>query len=96
MRAEGAKDGKPTQYLWKYLVEDVLADAPYADFPMADGVVTKQYNTSTGAIVSSGGATGYYTEDNLPEDVVDPAVDPYALATQQSVAGTTDTTTPAA
>ena len=38
MRAEGAKDGKPTQYLWKYLVEDVLADAPYADFPMADGV----------------------------------------------------------
>ena len=96
MRAEGAKDGKPTQYLWKYLVEDVLADAPYADFPMADGVVTKQYNTSTGAIVSSGGATGYYTEDNLPEDVVDPAVDPYALAIQQSVAGTTDTTTPAA
>ena len=96
MRAEGAKDGKPTQYLWKYLVEDVLADAPYADFPMADGVVTKQYNTSTGVIVSSGGATGYYTEDNLPEDVVDPAVDPYALATQQSVAGTTDTTTPAA
>ena len=77
-------DGKPTQYLWKYLVEDVLADAPYADFPMADGVVTKQYNPSTGAIVSSGGATGYYTEDNLPEDVVDPTVDPYALAAQQS------------
>lgn len=88
MGGEG-QSGRPTQYLWKYLCEDVLADAEYKDFPMADGVKTYQFDPSSGSIVSSGGLTGYYTDDNLPEAYVDPtATDPYAAAAQDAAAGT--------
>lgn len=73
----GGKSGTPTQRLWKALMEDVEADMEYKDFPMADDVVSKQFDPSTGSIISSGGLTGYYTEDNLPENYTDD-VDPYA------------------
>ena len=36
----------------------------------------KQFNASTGAIVSGGGETGYYTEDNLPDDSYSTLTDP--------------------
>ena len=64
----GGKNGKPTQYAWKYLMEEVQKDLPVKEFPIADDVVTKQFNPSTGEIISSGGQTGYYTEDNLPNN----------------------------
>ena len=74
------QDGKPTQRLWKALCEEVLADAEYAEFPMADGVITRQFNTATGQLVSGGGRTGYYTEDNLPDNYVASVIDPAAPA----------------
>ena len=76
----GGKNGTPTQELWKALMEEVLADKEYKDFPMADDVVTKQFDPSTGSIISGGGLTGYYTEDNLPEDYTE-EVDPNAVVT---------------
>ena len=76
----GGKDGKPTQRLWKALMEEILADKEYKDFPMADDVVTKQFDPTTGSIISGGGLTGYYTEDNLPEDYTE-EVDPNAVVT---------------
>ena len=36
----------------------------------------QQFSTSTGAIVSGGGETGYYTEDNLPDDSYATLTDP--------------------
>ena len=35
-----------------------------------------QFNTSTGAIVSGGGKTGYYTDDNLPDSSYSTLDDP--------------------
>ena len=84
----GGKNGTPTQELWKALMEEVLADKEYKDFPMADDVVTKQFDPSTGSIISGGGLTGYYTEDNLPENYTDD-VDPYAA---DALNAATDTT----
>ncbi len=100
------RSGKPIQLVWKALMEDLQADKEAAEFPMPDGVVAKQFDTSTGAIVSGGGATGYYTEDNLPDaSYTTPEEDPYAALAQQAAEGAmttdpaqaaTDTTTPAA
>ena len=93
------RSGKPIQQVWKNLMEELQADKEAAEFPMPDGVVAKQFDTSTGAIVSGGGATGYYTEDNLPDaSYTTPEEDPYAALAQQAAEGaqTTDTTTPAA
>lgn len=82
------RSGKPIQQVWKNLMEELQADKEAAEFPMPDGVVTKQFDTSTGAIVSSGGATGYYTEDNLPNDSYTSAEnDPYAALAQQAAEG---------
>ncbi len=82
------RNGKPIQQVWKNLMEELQADKEAAEFPMPDGVVTKQFDTSTGAIVSSGGATGYYTEDNLPNDSYTSAEnDPYAALAQQAAEG---------
>lgn len=79
------RSGKPIQQVWKNLMEELQADKEAAEFPMPDGVVTRQFDTSTGAIVSGGGATGYYTEDNLPDDsYTTPEVDPYAELAQQA------------
>ena len=93
------RSGAPIQQVWKNLMEELQADKEAAEFPMPDGVVAKQFDTSTGAIVSGGGATGYYTEDNLPDaSYTTPEEDPYAALAQQAAEGaqTTDTTTPAA
>ncbi len=82
------RNGKPIQQVWKNLMKELQADKEAAEFPMPDGVVTKQFDTSTGAIVSSGGATGYYTEDNLPNDSYTSAEnDPYAALAQQAAEG---------
>ena len=79
-------------------METLQADKEAAEFPMPDGVVAKQFDTSTGAIVSGGGATGYYTEDNLPDDsYTTTEEDPYAALAQQAAEGAqaTDSTQPA-
>ena len=96
------KNGKPTQYAWKYLMEDVQADLPLKEFPVAEGVVEKQFDPNTGAIVSSGGMTGYYTEDNLPsDDYATTESDEFTQQAQaaaeaaQSEAGTSTATAPA-
>lgn len=82
------RNGKPIQQVWKNLMEELQADKEAAEFPMPDGVVAKQFDTSTGAIVSGGGATGYYTEDNLPNDSYTSAEnDPYAALAQQAAEG---------
>lgn len=104
------RSGKPIQQVWKNLMEKLQADKEAAEFPMPDGVVARQFDTSTGAIVSGGGATGYYTEDNMPDDSYVAETDPYAALAQQAAEGAlttdpatdpaaaaaTDTTTPAA
>lgn len=59
--------GKPTQRAFKTLMEEIQADKPAANFYTNENVHEYQFNTSTGAIVSSGGRTGYYTDDNLPD-----------------------------
>ena len=92
------QSGKPIQLVWKSLMETLQADKEAAEFPMPDGVVAKQFDTSTGAIVSGGGATGYYTEDNLPDDsYTTTEEDPYAALAQQAAEGAqaTDSTQPA-
>lgn len=92
------RSGKPIQLVWKSLMETLQADKEAAEFPMPDGVVAKQFDTSTGAIVSGGGATGYYTEDNLPDDsYTTTEEDPYAALAQQAAEGAqaTDSTQPA-
>ena len=64
---------------------------------MPDGVVARQFDTSSGVLVSGGGATGYYTEDNLPDDsYAAPEVDPFAELAQQAAEGATAATDPAA
>ena len=59
--------GKPTQRAFKTLMEQIQADKPAKQFFWDDDVKPYQFNTSTGAIVSGGGRTGYYTDDNLPD-----------------------------
>ncbi len=78
-------DGQPTQYLFKYLMEEVEAGLPAKEFYWNDNVKPYQFNPSTGAIVSSGGLTGYYTDDNLPDSTTSAlASDPYAQAAQEA------------
>ena len=89
------RSGKPIQQVWKNLMEELQADKEAAEFPMPDGVVARQFDTSTGAIVSGGGATGYYTEDNMPDDSYVAETDPYAALAQQAAEGAL-TTDPAA
>ena len=59
--------GKPTQRAFKTLMEEIQADKPAKDFFWDDDVKPYQFSESTGAIVSGGGRTGYYTDDNLPD-----------------------------
>ena len=59
--------GKPTQNAFKQYMEAAQADKAYKDFYFDENVKQYQFNPSTGAIVSSGGQTGYYTDDNLPD-----------------------------
>ena len=76
--------GKPIQLAWKYLMEDLQADLPVKEFAKGENVVEKRFDTSTGAIVSGGGAVGYYTEDNLPDSsyTVTSEEDPFAALAQ--------------
>ncbi len=60
-------NGKPTQRAFKQLMEEIQADKPAKDFFWDDDVKAYQFSESTGAIVNSGGRTGYYTDDNLPD-----------------------------
>ena len=84
------RNASPIQRVWKAMMEDLQADKEAAEFPMPDGVVTRQFDTSSGAIISGGGATGYYTEDNLPDSSYASAeVDPFAELAQQAAEGAT-------
>ena len=77
------RNGSPIQYAWKYLMEDLQADLPVKEFAKGENVVEKRFDTSTGAIVSGGGAVGYYTEDNLPDSTyITSEEDPYAALAQ--------------
>lgn len=69
-------NGKPTQRAFKRYMEAVQADKPYKAFYFDDNVKEYQFNTSTGAIVSGGGMTGYYTDDNLPDSSYSTLDDP--------------------
>lgn len=61
------QSGKTMQYAWKEYMEIIQADLPVIDFYQDEDVVEKQFDPATGAIISGGGRTGYYTEDNLPD-----------------------------
>lgn len=62
----GVTSGRPLQILWRDYMTQVQQDLPYRDFAQAEGVVQRRYDPATGRMVSSGGAIGYYTLDNLP------------------------------
>ena len=81
---KAGKNASPIQYARKYLMEDLQADLPVKEFAKGENVVEKRFDTSTGAIVSGGGAVAYYTEDNLPDSsyVVSTEDDPYAALAQ--------------
>ena len=82
---KAGRNASPIQYAWKYLMEDLQADLPVKEFAKGENVVEKRFDTSTGAIVSGGGAVGYYTEDNLPDSsytVTTTEDDPYAALAQ--------------
>lgn len=82
-------DGKPTQRAFKQLMEELQADKPAASFYWNENVKEYQFNTSTGAIVSSGGRTGYYTDDNLPDSSSLSALsDDYLAAAMAGLAAT--------
>ena len=94
---KAGKDASPIQYAWKALMEDLQADLPVKEFAKGENVVEKHFDTSTGAIISSGGSVGYYTEDNLPDNSYTISEDdPYAALAQaaaDAAAAAGDTTT---
>ena len=80
---KAGKNASPIQYAWKALMEDLQADLPVKEFAKGENVVEKHFDTSTGAIISSGGSVGYYTEDNLPDySYTVSEDDPYAALAQ--------------
>ena len=94
---KAGKNASPIQYAWKALMEDLQADLPVKEFAKGENVVEKHFDTSTGAIISSGGSVGYYTEDNLPDNSYTISEDdPYAALAQaaaDAAAAAGDTTT---
>lgn len=94
---KAGKNASPIQYAWKALMEDLQADLPVKEFAKSENVVEKHFDTSTGAIISSGGSVGYYTEDNLPDNSYTVSEDdPYAALAQaaaDAAAAAGDTTT---
>ena len=94
---KAGRNASPIQYAWKALMEDLQADLPVKEFAKGENVVEKHFDTSTGAIISSGGSVGYYTEDNLPDNSYTVSVDdPYAALAQaaaDAAAAAGDTTT---
>ena len=97
MLGKAGKNASPIQYAWKALMEDLQADLPVKEFAKGENVVEKHFDTSTGAIISSGGSVGYYTEDNLPDNSYTVSEDdPYAALAQaaaDAAAAAGDTTT---
>lgn len=93
---KAGKNASPIQYAWKALMEDLQADLPVKEFAKGENVVEKHFDTSTGAIISSGGSVGYYTEDNLPDNSYTVSEDdPYAALAQaaaDAAAAAEDTT----
>ena len=93
---KAGKNASPIQYAWKALMEDLQADLPVKEFAKGENVVEKHFDTSTGAIISSGGSVGYYTEDNLPDNSYTVSEDdPYAAlakAAADAAAAAGDTT----
>ena len=85
----GGKYGTPIQKAWKNMMEELQADLPYKEFDTSENVVEKHFDTSTGAIISGGGAIGYYTEDNLPDSSYTSSDedDPYAALAQAAAEG---------
>ena len=94
---KAGKNSSPIQYAWKALMEDLQADLPVKEFAKGENVVEKHFDTSSGAIISSGGSVGYYTEDNLPDNSYTVSEDdPYAALAQaaaDAAAAAGDTTT---
>lgn len=94
---KAGKNASPIQYAWKALMENLQADLPVKEFAKGENVVEKHFDTSTGAIISSGGSVGYYTEDNLPDNsYMVSEDDPYAALAQaaaDAAAAAGDTTT---
>ena len=94
---KAGRNASPIQYAWKALMEDLQADLPVKEFAKGENVVEKHFDTSTGAIISSGGSVGYYTEDNLPDNSYTVSEDdPYAAlapAAAAAAAAAGDTTT---
>ncbi|WP_370787388.1 transglycosylase domain-containing protein [Gemmiger formicilis] len=94
---KAGKNASPIQYAWKALMEDLQADLSVKEFAKGENVVEKHFDTSTGAIISSGGSVGYYTEDNLPDNSYTVSEDdPYAALAQaaaDAAAAAGDTTT---
>ena len=82
----GGRDGKPTQYAWKYLMEDVQQGLAKKDFFFSENVQELHFDTSSGTIVSSGGGVGYYTADNLPGVVNTETTDDSYLQDAQNAA----------
>ena len=81
---------------WKAYMEQVQADLPYKEFATSENVVERHFDTSTGAIISGGGAIGYYTEDNMPDSsYASSENDPFAALAQAAAEGAQagDTTT---
>ena len=94
---KAGRNASPIQYAWKALMEDLQADLPVKEFAKGENVVEKHFDTSTGAIISSGGSVGYYTEDNLPDNSYTISEDdPYAALAQAAAdaAAAGDTTAP--
>ena len=94
---KAGRNASPIQYAWKALMEDLQADLPVKEFAKGENVVEKHFDTSTGAIISSGGSVGYYTEDNLPDNSYTVSEDdPYAALAQAAAdaAAAGDTTAP--
>ena len=80
---KAGRNASPIQYAWKALMEALQADLPVKVFAKGENVVEKHFDTSTGAIISSGGSVGYYTEDNLPDNSYTVSEDdPYAALAQ--------------
>ena len=94
---KAGRNASPIQYAWKALMENLQADLPVKEFAKGENVVEKHFDTSTGAIISSGGSVGYYTEDNLPDNSYtvseDDPYDALAQAAADAAAAAGDTTT---
>ena len=65
---QGVRTGKPLQTLWRDYMQQAQEGLPYLEFPVPEGVVARRYDPATGCLIPSGGAVGYYTEDNLPPE----------------------------